>query len=103
MCGVSAKEYSSAHGAQINFGDLTYGSSIPWIDLIGWAMPVRANRALSLKVEVFFQVSDHVMLLPEQYVRLYKIKTGFRQGFGSGSGLDQYSIGPVDPDPAGQK
>jgi hypothetical protein len=22
-CGVSAKEYSCAHGAQINFGDLT--------------------------------------------------------------------------------
>ncbi len=30
---------------------------------------------------------------------------GFRQGFGSGSGLDPYSIGPVDPDPdpGGQK
>jgi hypothetical protein len=31
-CGVSANEYSSAHGAQINFGDvspyLTYGRSI---------------------------------------------------------------------------
>ncbi len=24
---------------------------------------------------------------------------GFIQGFGSGSGLDPYSIGPVDPDP----
>ena len=68
MCGVSAKEYSSAHGAQINFGDLTYGSSIPWIDLIGRAMSVRANRALSLEVEVFLQVSDHVMLLPEQHM-----------------------------------
>jgi hypothetical protein len=45
--------------------DLWFYSSIPWIDLIGRAMSVRANRALSLKVEVFLQVSDHVMLLPE--------------------------------------
>jgi hypothetical protein len=25
--------------------------------------------------------------------------SGFKQGFGSGSGLDPYSIGPLDPDP----
>jgi hypothetical protein len=29
-------------------------------------------------------------------------KLGERQGFGSGSGLDPYSIGPVDPDPCSE-
>jgi hypothetical protein len=37
---------------------------------------VRANRALSLEVEVFLQVSDHVMLLPEEEnKKLYQFKT----------------------------
>jgi hypothetical protein len=35
----------------------------------------------------------------ENFLRLHYWVNSISQGFGSGSGLDPYSIGPVDPDP----
>jgi hypothetical protein len=37
--------------------------------------------------------------VPDALAYFLKIGLGAYQGFGSGSGLDPYSIGPVDPDP----
>ena len=42
----------------------------PGIDLIGRAMPVWTDWSLSLEVEVFLQISDHVMFLPAEWKRL---------------------------------
>ena len=54
-CGVSANEYSCAHGAQINFGDLT-----PYITCSTcYETPASRRKALGLISFVFFQSTIH--------------------------------------------
>ncbi len=54
----------------------------------------------------FFNPGSRVKKIPGSRIRIrikefkyFNTKDGFKQGFGSGSVLDPYSIGPLDPDP----
>ncbi len=65
ICGVSANEYSCAHGAQINFGDLT-----PYLtyDFILYSI-LGISRALSTVVNGFVE-------LPYKYLLMRRRKKG---------------------------
>ncbi len=57
-----------------------------------------------LKKEVIIKKDEaSTFMILGSYIQLLREIAYLNQGFGSGSGLDPYSIGPVDPDPGGQK
>ncbi len=74
---------------------------------------LRNNREKQRKISIadpgcLSRVPDPNFSIPDPESRVKKIPDPaikaknlsiFNQGFGSGSGLDPYSIGPVDPDP----